>query len=152
MIQGSHRIESSNTYRNGGKSYSYKHYPGSSTLYSCALSDYYPPMIWLNLANGLNTVTLYGAHKNFGDDPPLGEHLYFEIDYVDSLGKSQLARSGDFEEDTNSIWHGDTGLTKFKIPLQVDCGGSRVVSVRLYISGPNVTNAYTFIDPEFVIT
>lgn len=155
---GSHGIiESSDVYRTGGSAHSLR----------CMLEednneiDIFPRLghrdygevIYLDLATGTHTVTVYGSHRLFADALTKGE-IWIEMDWVDSDGIAQTVssiRGGALETDTSG-WVGDTDLTQFKIEQDITIPTDQQVPVRILGSYEYENTAYIYIDPVPVVT
>lgn len=146
-------ITSSNTYRSGGESYSFKFeslLAGNGTRGQLQLGLPGFETIWLNLAAGSRTVTLYGAHKNFGGTPPKTHNIWIEFEYLDANGDYKHYSSyayGTTLTSDSSTWNNDTSLTVFKIDCPVTVDAQCIVPVRIYYHA-YVASAYTYVDPK----
>lgn len=151
-------IDSSATYRTGGETFSFKFQSSSAGLGERGqLQLGIPGMetIWIALAAGSRTLTLYGAHKNFSSNTPTKQTMWFEFEYLDASGNythvSTYAYGTALDSDA-STWNGDTGLTAFKIQApSVTVNADCVVSVRVFYHTYE-SGAYTYVDPKIVVT
>lgn len=155
-FSGSGKLISSNTYRTGGETYSYKvNSTGAPTnpfrgLFP--LSDFDVESQWVSLLSGSNTLTIYGAYKNYTGNPIDGSYFWAEVDYIDGSGKPQTARTPITLVTDSSTWNNDTGLTVFKTTVTFTTNGTQVSPVRLYIGAPQDGTGYYYIDPKIVMS
>jgi hypothetical protein len=100
---------------------------------------------------GSNTITIYGAHKSYGGDPPTADDLWIEVEYYANSGdciraiessKAVAALTAD-----SSTWTGDTGLTTFKIEVTITAGRFGIVPVRVYMNKYHAS-AFVYLDPQ----
>ena len=150
-------IESSDVYRTGGSSHSLR------CMLETAHNDYgtFPTLgsrnrgevIYLDLAAGTHTVTVYGAHRLFANALTRGE-LFTEIDWLDVDGRQQSSssvRGGALVTDA-SVWVGDTDLTVFKMEQTITIPTDQQVPVRILGTYIYENSAYLYIDPIPVVT
>jgi hypothetical protein len=148
-------IEASNTYRSGGESFSYKLTNTNSSAVSKGafpLSQLGAETIWLSLATGSVTVTLYGAYKGY---TPLSAHdVWAELEYLNGSGlivnATTYVYNGDLTSDS-STWNNDTGLTVFKLVLTLTLPSDQVCPLRIY-GVKYAASSYLYIDPKPVVT
>lgn len=112
--------------------------------------------IWVPLVAGSNTVTIYGAHKVWGSDPPTKADVWFELDYLDagSGAHRECATTRELDvalDSDGSTWTGDSGVTAFKLELTVTAGQDCVAPVRIGF-GKYVSGAYVYLDPKPVVS
>lgn len=113
--------------------------------------------IWVSLPASVSTITIYGAYKNYGADPPTQKDIWIETDYLDAGSGAHRAFSSSRQVNTTvlvadgSTWVGDTGLTIFKMTLTMTPGQACLAPIRLYHT-KRVATAFVYIDPKPVVT
>lgn len=151
--QGS--IESSTTYRTGGESYSLKltnSLSGSQSRGDLQISPVAAESMWLSLPSGANTITIYGAHKNFSTIT--AADIWAELQYKDGSDVIQTLTTFNYAAaltSDSSTWNNDSGLTLFKLVLSVTLPSAQVCPVRI-LGSKYTASAYAYIDPLPVIT
>lgn len=116
--------------------------------------------IWVPLVTGANTITVYGAYKNYESDPPTSEDVWLETDYLNTgsgpgrahaTTKAQGALTADA-----STWTGDT-VTSFKLVLVVTVTQGQVVPIRVLHSKAHLVMSSglfgsLYVDPKVVVS
>ncbi len=151
-------VESSNTVRSGGDTYSLRMEVLKSSpnhFDPLAFGDLFEQTIWLSLTSGSRTITLYGAHKLFGTNVPTKADIWFEVedkanDNMNTVISSQDRDNAALESDA-STWSNDPGVTAFKISKTFTVTTTAVVPFRIYYY-KYVPNAYIYIDPTPVVS
>lgn len=141
-------LQSSNVYRTGGASYGLKFQITSSSLNqenNLFVSPFGKETIWLDLASGARTITIYGAYKNFADFKNnifwISTEYYNGTSIIPVTTHNNSAVTSD-----SSTWTNDTGLTMFKCVLSFTLGTGQIVPLRMY-GGKYESSAYFYIDP-----
>jgi len=150
-------IQSSTVVRTGGASFSLQAERTVATEYGIRFPDMggrAAEFLWLSLPIGSNTITMYGAHKNF-TDALRDDELWLEAVYIDADGNEVVVSSRGYGSDLladGSAWTGDTGLTEFRLPLAFTLPSAQVVPVRWRGAYAYEANAYIYLDPEPVVS
>lgn len=150
-------LDSSNTYRTGGASYSIKGLTPrvGSRPRNGAVSAPTREGIYIPLASGNNTITLYGAYKNYSTAPSKND-IGFGFWYTDNTGTRQYASSTSTPwtalDSDSSTWNNDTGLTAFKCAIAVNTNGSQVVPVNIICGTAYDASGYFYVDPQPVVS
>jgi hypothetical protein len=153
-------METSAAYRTGGETFSVKMMnTGSAAFYDPALQLGLPCLetIWVSVSAGSRTISIYGAHKGFGSDPPTKQDMWMEFDYSShasnanrTLATTKLLVPTTLTSDS-STWNNDTSLTVFVMSATVTVSQDCVIPIRVY-NGKFVSSAYVYIDPKAVVS
>jgi hypothetical protein len=119
--------------------------------------------IFINLASGANTVTLYGAYKNYAGNfltqpyittVPTAQDVGFGFDWFSSSGTvlntSSSFATGALATDA-STWNLDSGVTAFKIDIVIASADAQTVPVNIFMSPEYDSAGYIYIDPEIYV-
>lgn len=149
-------IESSNTIRDGGDTYSLRMEvlkSAPNNLDPLAFGDLFEQTIWLSLTSGSRTITLYGAHKLFGTNLPTKADIWFEVEDKANDNMNTVITTQEYAalESDASDWENDPGVTAFKISKTFTVTATAVVPFRIYYY-KYVPNAYIYIDPTPIVS
>ena len=166
-------ITSSNVYRSGGSPYSLSFQQKfGSTLFPASRAPLFPigtwiPSIFVDLASGANTITIYCALKSYTNAPTTQE-LWFEVTYYSGSGAtkatatSQTVNTGGtvIVQEANgaalasdgSTWVNDSGLTSVKLTLAVATGKACRVAIRGPFLHKIDASGKVYVDPTPVVT
>lgn len=153
----------SNTYRTGGGNYSIK---GSVTEMdygqnrrAMQISVKGRERILRTLAAGANTLTLYGAYKNWAGTNETGPNragIGFSFDYFDNGNAFQsvntMLNDGTALTSDSSTWVNDTGLTPFKVSVTLSNCQAQTVAINVYASPEGDSAGYFYVDPSIVVS
>jgi hypothetical protein len=154
-------LDTSNTYRTGGSNFSIK---GQITETDYAQNRRALPVsekgretIYINLASGTNTVTLYGAYKNYAGTnqaAPTLRDIGFCFDWFDSSNGFHVTSTfadGELTSDS-STWNNDTGVTPFKVAVTITSAAAQTVPFNIFASPEYDSAGYFYIDPAPVVS
>lgn len=151
--------------RTGGAAFSIKCVQTDNTAPNWYFAEYGIPgmeTIFVSLASGARTVTLFGARTAFTTAPTQND-IWFEVSYLDLASgehrKNISSRAGDLTganilalTSDGSTWTGDASITtEFKIVLSFTTGQACVCPIRIRYKGYDSTG-YTYLDPLLVVT
>jgi hypothetical protein len=142
-------IVASTVNRSGGESFSLQVSPTDQATggMPMMISPRGRETIWLALASGARTVTMYFACKNVS--PDRGD-VWIETEYKDNSHKPVLVTSvspGTALTSDSSTWNNDSGLTIFKIALSFTLPSDQAIPVRIGFA-KYAASAYYYVDPK----
>lgn len=150
------KLDLSSVHRAGGLPYSiaatFKGGLSNTIRYALPISEEGRETIFLPIQMGSNTLTLYGAYKNFST-PPTRADIVFQVKYVNTSGALVLASTASslaLEADTG-LWD-DVGTTPFKIELDITDAEQQRVAVNIFIFANYNVSSIIYIDPKIVIS
>ena len=153
-------MTSSGVVRSGGESFSFRFDMAGQYDSGYCWKQLAPMLggmetIWVTLPASASTITLYGAYKGYGSNPPTAKDLWFELDYqagatTERTTSSTRSATPDALSADASSWSGDT-VTGFKLVIAVTPGTAGKCPIRLFHC-KNVVNGIVYLDPKPVIT
>lgn len=150
-------LESSNTVRSGGETFSIRFEVLEQNTQSYETLEFghlQETTTWISLTAGSRTITIYGAYKLFGSNPPTKSDLWVETeqkanDYTNNFVSTHDLNNAALESDS-STWSNDPSVTPFKITKTFTVDNTCVVPVRINYY-KSVANGYVYIDPLIVV-